>query len=111
MKRIKKIIAVFSAIAVIGCASIFTVGAASVSDGLKGDIQATDTNGGETEVTADITNSNYYAINNINYKLTVSDNAEIIGESQKNGITLSENESDSLSTRVALKSKTTQIKV
>lgn len=108
MKRIKKIIAVFSAIAVIGCASIFTVGAASVSDGLKGDIQATDTNGGETEVTADITNSNYYAINNINYKLTVSDNAEIIGESQKNGITLSENESDSLSTRVALKSKTTQ---
>lgn len=108
MKKIKKIFAVFSVIAVIGCTSVFNVGAASVSDGIKGDIQAVETNDTEAEVTAEIKNSNYYAIDDINYKLTVSDNAEIVGESQKNGITLSENESDSMNTKVALKSKADQ---
>lgn len=103
MKRLKKAGIVASLFVLM--ASLFTVNAsaATVSDGIKADVTVTAQSDNSANIEAVVKNANYYEIGGINCKLSVSDNAEISGESVKTDLTLSSEQTESLKANITLK--------
>ena len=60
-----------------------TVSAATVSYGMSGELTAESQTDSGASVTATVKNANYYDIDGVNYKISVSDNAEISGDLKK----------------------------
>ncbi len=83
-----------------------TVSAATVSYGMSGELTAESQTDSGASVTATVKNANYYDIDGVNYKISVSDNAEISGDTQKTDVFLPSEQSDSLTVNVSLKSET-----
>ena len=82
-----------------------TVSAATVSYGISGALTAESRTDSGAAVTATVKNANYYDIDGVNYKISVSDNADISGDTQKTDIFLPSEQSDTLTVNVSLKSE------
>ena len=103
-KLAKLAVSLFLASAMV-CAGTASVSAATVSHGISGDLTVGSQTDSGAEVTATVKNANYYDIDGINYKVSVSDNAEISGETQKTEVSLPSEKSDSLTVNISLKSE------
>lgn len=103
MKRLKKagIIALLTVLMILA----FTVNtsAATISDGIKAEITVTEQDSEKASVEAVVKNANYYEIDGVNCKLSVSDNAVLSGEEVKTDLTLSSEQSESLNAEIILK--------
>ncbi len=79
------------------------VSAATVSDGIKAEITVDSQTETTATINAEVKNANYYAIDGINYKVSVSDNAKLTGETTKTDLKLEGEQTDSLSLNLTLK--------
>ena len=74
-----------------------TASAATVSQGMSGELTSTSQTDDGAELNAVVKNSNYYGIDGISYEVSVtSGNATLSGETKKDNISLGSEESDSL---------------
>ena len=109
MKKAKSKLAKLTASLLIVSAMLFagsaTASAATVSYGVSGELSADSQTESGATVTATVKNANYYDIDGVNYKVSVSDNAEISGEAQKTDVSLQSEQSDSLTVNVSLKAE------
>ena len=79
MKRLKKAGIVISLMALMTAAVTTNASAATVSDGIKAEITVASQEGDKANIEAVVKNANYYEIDGINCKLSVSDNAVLSG--------------------------------
>ncbi len=109
MKKAKSKLAKLTASLLIVSAMLFagsaTASAATVSYGVSGELSADSQTDSGATVTATVKNANYYDIDGVNYKVSVSDNAEISGETQKTDVSLQSEQSDSMTVNVSLKAE------
>ncbi len=103
--KIAKLTASLLLVSVMLFAGMSTASAATISYGISGEVTADSQTDSGATVTATVKNANYYDIDGVNYKLSVSDNAELSGDTQKTGISLKSEQSDSLTANVSLKSE------
>lgn len=103
MKRLKKAGIIASLMVFMTLAFTTNASAATISDGIKAEITVTSQDSDKITVEAAVKNANYYEIDGIDCKLSVSDNAEISGENLKSDITLSSEQSESLKADITLK--------
>ena len=75
MKRLKKAGIVISLVALMTAAVTTNASAATVSDGIKAEITVSSQDSDKANIEAVVKNANYYEIDGINCKLSVSDNA------------------------------------
>ncbi|MGN1113218.1 MAG: hypothetical protein ACI4RP_08440, partial [Acutalibacteraceae bacterium] len=108
MKRLKKAGIVISLMALMTAAVTTNASAASVSDGIKAEITVTSQDNDKSSIEAVVKNANYYEIDGINCKLSVSDNAELSGEDVKTDIKLAGEQTESLKAEISLKAGETQ---
>ena len=102
--KLAKLTASLLLVSVMLFAGMSTASAATVSYGISGEVTADSQTDSGATVTATVKNANYYDIDGVNYKLSVSDNAELSGDTQKTGVSLKSEQSDSLAANVSLKS-------
>ena len=103
--KLAKLTASLLLVSVMLFAGMSTASAATVSYGISGEVTADSQTDSGATVTATVKNANYYDIDGVNYKLSVSDNAELSGDTQKTGVSLKSEQSDSLTANISLKSE------
>lgn len=103
MKRLKKAGIVISLVALMTAAVTTNASAATVSDGIKAEITVSSQDSDKANIEAVVKNANYYEIDGINCKLSVSDNAELSGEDVKTDISLASEQTESLKAEISLK--------
>lgn len=103
MKRLKKAGIVISLMALMTVAFTTNASAATVSDGIKAEITVTSQDSERASVEAVVKNANYYGIDGISCKLSVSDNAVLSGEDVKTDLELTSEQSESLKADISLK--------
>ncbi len=104
-KKLKKIAVSAAVCTALTTAMALPASAATVSDGIKADITANAQTSTTAKVNAQVKNANYYAIKGINYKVSVSDNAELTGETAKTDVNLGSEEDDTLTLSLTLKNQ------
>ncbi len=109
MSKIKvlKLILLFSIAISVFLTFGINASAAVISYGISGELQVQAQNQTEASVTASVKNANYYDIGNISYQISVSDNADIVGDNSKTAVFLSAEQTDSMTFRIIPKKTTT----
>ena len=103
MKRFGKTGIAFLLMTLMIAAFAVNASAATISDGIKAEIEVISQSGDKASVNAVVKNANYYAIDGINCKLSVSDNAVLSGEDVKTDLTLLAEQSEKLTAEIGLK--------
>lgn len=101
MKKLTKIVTAILLSTVFICASTLGASAMSITDGIKAEINVISTDEDKTTIEASVKNANYYGIDGINYEVSVSDNASLLGETKKTNINLDGEQTDSVTLEVS----------
>lgn len=108
MSKIKRITFVSLLVIFIISLCSVNVSAATVSDGIKAEIQVLSQDENTAEVEAVVKNANYYEISGINCALTVSGNGALTGETQKTDLVLAGEESEQVKAVLSVSKQETE---